>query len=297
MKAFRPFLRRVKSFAVDFAAGRLAPVMAPIISHMARTGVGTDACLRDGCLPMPVHYYSPVPDLADLEQRKVWDRRSDLVGIDFRPDAEVAFLAELGQRFGHECDWSANPAGDPYQFHTENTSFSYGCAASTHCILRRFRPRHVVEVGSGNSSLVVAAALLLNANEYASPTAEYTIVDPYPRPIIEEGLSGVTRLIRQRVELSDVGVFEQLGENDVLFIDSGHTVRIGGDVNYVILDVLPCLAPGVIVHLHDIPLPCEYPKVYATNARFGSSGPRPICSRRSFASIASSRSCWQCHIY
>jgi hypothetical protein len=135
MKMFKSFLRRVKNFVVDVAAGPFAPVLAPIISHMARSGVGTDACLRYGCLPMPVHFHSPVPDLADLEQRKVWDRRSDLVGIDIRPDAQVALLTRLGQKFGHECDWPPNPTGDPYQFYTENTNFSYGCAASTHCIL------------------------------------------------------------------------------------------------------------------------------------------------------------------
>ncbi len=263
----RPLLRRAKRF-VNFAARPFAPILAPIISYMARTGVGTDACLRYGCLPMRVHFYSPVPDLADLEQRKVWDRRSDLIGIDFRPDAQVALLTRLGQKFSQECDWPPNPTGDPYQFHTENGNFSYGCAASTHCILRHFKPRHVVEIGSGNSSLVIAAALLLNANDSAATDAEYTIIDPYPRSIIKKSLSGVTQLVNQRVELLDGGFFERLGENDVLFIDSGHTVRIGSDVNYLILDVLPRLAPGVIIHFHDIGLPYEYPKVYATNPHF-----------------------------
>jgi hypothetical protein len=126
----------------------------------------------------------------------------------------------------------------------------------------------VIEIGSGNSSLVINAALLRNAEDSASGGAEYTIVDPYPRPILEKGLPGLTRLVKQRVELLDVDFFERLGENDVLFIDSGHTVRIGSDVNYLILDVLPRLASGVIVHFHDINLPREYPKVYATNPRF-----------------------------
>jgi hypothetical protein len=260
------FLRRGVDFVEFAVVGSFAPVLAPIISFMARTGAGTDACLRRGCLPMPVHYYSPVPDLADLERRKVWDRRSDLAGIDFRPQAQIAFLNELGQKFGHECDWPPNPTGDPCQFYTENTNFSYGCAASTHCILRYFKPRHVIEIGSGNSSLVIAAALLLNAKDSAA--AEYTIIDPYPRPIIKRGLPGGTQLVNQRAELLDVDFFERLSENDVLFVDSGHTVRIGGDVNYLILDVLPRLAPGVIVHFHDISLPSEYPKVYATNSRF-----------------------------
>jgi hypothetical protein len=75
-------------------------------------------------------------------------------------------------------------------------------------------------------------------------------------------------LIKERVELTDIKLFDQLRENDVLFIDSSHTVRTGGDVNYLILDVLPRLAPGVIVHFHDISLPYEYSQVYFTNPSF-----------------------------
>jgi hypothetical protein len=216
---------------------------------------------------MPVDFYSPVPDLADLERRNVWDRRSNLVGIDFHPDAQMAFLTKLGLEFGDECNWPPNPTANLDKFYTENGSFSYGCAAGVHCIIRHFKPRRVIEIGSGNSSKVIAAALRLNA-EASGGVAEYTIVDPYPTPIIENGLPGLTRLIKQRVELLEEKFFDQLAENDVLFIDSGHTVRIGGDVNFLVLDVLPRLAPGVIVHFHDIGLPYEYPKAYATNPSF-----------------------------
>jgi Methyltransferase domain len=244
------------------------PVLAPIVTRMARTGAGTDSCLRRGSLPMPVHYYSPVPDLNDLERRKVWYRRSPLSGIDFRSDQQKALLRQLGLEYGQECDWPLEPTSDPYQFHLQNQNFSYGCAASTHCIIRHFKPRRVIEIGSGNSSLVIAAAVNRNARESDGQATDYTIVDPYPRLTSETGLPGLSRLHKQPVEQLEVDFFRQLGENDLLFIDSGHTVRIGGDVNFLILDVLPCLAPGVIVHVHDIGLPSEYPKVYATNPRF-----------------------------
>ena len=259
MRVLNYFLDRV----ISFAAKHSARVLAPIITHMARTGVGTDRCLRLGSLPMPVHFHSPVPDLEDLERRKVWDRKSDLAGIDFRPEEQVAFLLKLGKEFGRECDWPPNPSSDPYKFYTENYSFSFGCAAATHCILRHFKPHRLIEVGSGNSSLVISQALSLNA-----PESEYIVVDPYPRSMIENGLPALTRLVKERVELLDVNFFAQLAKDDVLFIDSGHVVRIGGDVNYLILEVLPRLAPGVIVHFHDIGLPYEYPKVYATNPKF-----------------------------
>ncbi len=216
---------------------------------------------------MPVHYYSPVPDLEDLEKRQVWERQSTLVGLDFRPKAQIEFLLDLGQRFGSECNWPSDSQSDSDQFYTENGTFSYGCAATTHCILRRFKPHHVIEIGSGNSTVIISRALSLNSKDSPEPI-EYTAVDPFPRSIVEKGLCGLTRVIKEPVERLDIGFFDRLVENDVLFIDSSHTVRIGGDVNYLILDVLPRLAPGVIVHFHDIGLPYEYPKVYAMNSKF-----------------------------
>jgi hypothetical protein len=224
------------------------------------------ACMGLGFLPMRADFYSPVPDLADLERRKVWDRRSALAGVEFRPDEQVALLRELGGRFGKECDWPPEPTGSPERFHTENGSFSYGCAAALHCLIRAFTPRRVIEIGSGHSSKVIAAALRLNAGERGAPS-DYIVIDPSPGPAVEKGWPGM-QLLTQRVEWLEPAYFDQLAGNDILFIDSGHTVRTGGDVNFLMLDVLPRLAPGVIVHFHDIPLPYDYPKSYATNPHF-----------------------------
>jgi len=254
-------------FAVNWAARFLSPILAPIITYMAKTGVGTNHCLQWGSLPMPVHFYSPVPDLQDLERRNVWDYKSSLVGIDLHPQGQIEFLLRLGQEFGHECNWPENPQADSYQFYTENGTFSFGCAASTHCLIRHFKPRHVIEVGSGNSSVVISNALIRNSKD-SEEKIEYVVIDPYPQPLIKKGLPGMTELIKERVELLDMSFFDKLGKNDVLFIDSGHTVRIGSDVNYLILEVLPRLSPEVIIHFHDIGLPYEYPKVYATNPQF-----------------------------
>ncbi len=262
MNALKQFLQKVSYWLL----WPFLPLMARAAKMMAYTGFGTDACLKLGCLPLPVHFYSPIPDIDDLAQRKVWDRKSELTGIDFQPERQIEFLLELGRAFGSECSWPLLPTDDPYQFYLENDSFSFGCAAATHSILRRYKPRRVVEIGSGNSSLVISSALRRNMTE--GHPARYTIVDPYPRPIIEAGLPGVSELRKERVELLDVKFFDQLQENDVLFVDSGHTVRTGGDVNYLILDVLPRLAPGAVIHFHDIGLPYEYPKVYFTNPQF-----------------------------
>lgn len=241
----------------------VAPALAPVVKRMAETGAGTDACLRRGALPLPVHFYSPVPDVPDLDRRAVWGRHSELPGLDFAPAEQLRRLAELGKQFGDECSWPAQNTGDPTRFFSENGGFSFGCAAAVHCLIRAHRPKRVIEVGSGNSSLVIAGALERNGQK-----CEYTVVDPYPGPIVRNRLPRVSHLREERVELVELDLFETLEEDDVLFVDSGHTVRVGGDVNYLILDVLPRLRPGVVVHFHDIPMPAEYPRVYASAEAF-----------------------------
>lgn len=242
--------------------------LSPLVSIMAKTGAGTDECLKNGCLPMPVHFYSPIPDINDLEKRDIWSKRSNMAGIDFNISGQLDLIKRLGKEYGDECNWPLDSTEDPHQFYLNNQSFSFGCAASLHCIIRHYKPSRVIEVGSGMSSLIISSAIGLNAQEKVKEQIEYTIIDPYPMQKIENGLQGLSYLYKKPVENTDLAIFEQLRENDLLFIDSGHTVRIGGDVNYLILEVLPRLAPGVIVHFHDIPMPYEYPKTYAINPKF-----------------------------
>ena len=264
-QVYRLLRSRLRSYRDVSFWGDLG-LLAPAVRRMAETGNGTDACLEQGCLPMPVHYYSPVPDIEDLRTRRVWDRRSPMAGVDMREAHQLALLAELGRDFGAECRWPHEPSRDGSEFYTDNSSFSYGCAAATHALIRKLKPRRVIEAGSGFSSRVIAAALRMNEKD-SGKRAEYTVVDPFPGDALER-LPGVGEVLRRRVELIEPGMFRTLGENDILFVDSGHTVRAGGDVNFLVLDILPVLAPGVVVHFHDIALPYEYAEVYFTNPKF-----------------------------
>ncbi|MGB5616232.1 MAG: class I SAM-dependent methyltransferase [Desulfobacterales bacterium] len=238
------------------------------VREMAETGKGTDACLELGCLPLLVNFYSPVPDINDLEKRNIWSRRSELSGIDFRQAEQLTLLTDLGRLFGNECKWPRKPTKDTTQFYIDNGSFSFGCAAGLHSMIRNYQPEHIFEIGSGFSSLVISNALTINAKSDNVAPCDYTIVDPYPGETVSKGLPALEKLENKRIELIEPEFFDQLVKNDILFVDSGHTVRTGRDVNYLILDVLPRLAPGVIIHFHDIPLPYEYQKVYFTNPAF-----------------------------
>lgn len=232
----------------------------------ARTHIG-DLCLKEGFLPVPVHFHSPIPDLADLEKRKIWDVRSDLCGIDFRPEAQTEFLRKLGKKYGGECKWPLHPESSPKDFYVENPSFSFGCAASTHCMIRHYTPDLVIEIGSGMSSMVISGALEAT-RRVTGKKGKYMVVDPFPGTPIKKDLADSIELVEKRVEMLNPNFFDQLKENDILFIDSGHSVKIGGDVNFLYLDILPRLAPGTVVHIHDINLPYEYPKAYATSETF-----------------------------
>lgn len=242
-----------------------SPLWGLVLKTMAKTGLGTDICLKYGFLPMPVHFYSPVPDLSDLEKRKVWQKKSSLAGIDLHPEHQVQLLRELGKNYGQECNWPPKPTLNPIDFFTENNSFSFYCAAGLHTIIRTFHPKKIIEIGSGNSSKVISSALKLNKVDGYS--TDYTIIDPYSSRNICK-LANVTQIISEKVEVTEIDRFDELEQNDILFIDSSHTVRTGGDVNFLYLEILPRLSPGVIIHIHDIGLPYEYPKVYFTNPSF-----------------------------
>lgn len=243
------------------------PRLLPLLAGIAKEGTGSDACLKEGFLPVPVHFYSPIPDIADLEARRVWDARSPMRGIDFREAEQAALLAALGSAYGEECRWPFAPTGNPAEFHLDNQSFSFGCAASTHCMIRHSKPGIVMEIGSGNSSRVIAAAV--ERNRVADGRAgRHVIVDPYAADVLKGDAFPATEVVAERVELLDPAFFDALRAGDILFIDSGHSVRIGGDVNFLFLEVLPRLAPGVVVHVHDIALPYEYSKAYATREAF-----------------------------
>lgn len=91
----RAMIRRVARPALEAAA----VVLAPILRRLAIYGFGSEHLLRWGVLPLPVHYYSPVPDMADLIARDVWSRRSDLPGINLKVDGQIALLQHLASRF------------------------------------------------------------------------------------------------------------------------------------------------------------------------------------------------------
>jgi Methyltransferase domain len=202
-------------------------------------------------------FYSPIPDLAALPG-STWERRSDLAGIRLDLDAQLGFLEGLREQLAEFRPPAAT--GDPDAYASRNPSYPVPDAAVLHAVVRGTRPRRIVELGSGHSTLVVAAACL--ANEREGSHVDYRAYDPYPK-VARPRLPGLTELSRTRAEELPDQVFEALGDGDLLVVDTTHTVKTGGDVNHIVLDILPKLASGVLVHFHDVFLPWEYPRMWA----------------------------------
>ena len=134
-------------------------------------------------------------------------------------------------------------------------------------MIRTHKPRRIIEVGSGYSTYVSARASLTNLQHEGHETAFYAI-EPFPNDTLKRGFPGLSLLIQEPVQDVDLGLFQQLEENDILFIDSTHSVRTGGDVLTEYLEILPRLRKGVLVHIHDVFLPRDYPMKWTLTLRW-----------------------------
>jgi hypothetical protein len=250
---------------------RLCAPLVPILAWLARIpfrlgGKPWRAYERQGIVPVPVHYYHPYPEESDPGLLRHWERESDLAGIDLDVPASLALLDEIGRSFAAECVWPER-TDDPRVFHSSNGQFGYASAAVAHAMVRRLAPRRVIEVGSGYSTHVLGGALARNARE-SGRSPELTSIEPHPPEILKAEIPFLSRRIERRVEEVDRSLFATLERGDLLFLDSSHVIRYGGDVLFLYLEILPALGTGVVVHIHDIHLPDPYPRVYYDESRY-----------------------------
>jgi hypothetical protein len=198
------------------------------------------------------HFYQPIPDTRTLTD-DLWMRQSELVGIDMNEQKQIELLNQFSARFKEEYDGllKADPAKTK-QFGPVDSEILYA-------MIRYFKPKRIVEIGSGDSTLLSAQAILKNGEE-SGIKSDLVAIEPYPNEKLRRGFPGLTKLIPEKVEKVNLGEFAKLQENDILFIDSSHVLKTGSDVQCEYLEILPRLNKGVIVHIHDIFLPMEYPK-------------------------------------
>ena len=199
---------------------------------------------------VPNHYYVENPDVNVLAAtRDRWARASEMIGVESAVEDELACLTDTCRPFISET--VGNRAYQQAVNEHLGPGFGYIDAQVLHCFLRKFKPPRIVEVGSGVSTFCALQAIELNEQR-----SELTCIEPFPRDWLARDER--VRLIREPVQSVPFEFFGNLGSGDLLFIDSSHAVKTGSDVNFLILEVLPRLNPGVLVHFHDISFPYDY---------------------------------------
>lgn len=217
-----------------------------------------DICWEFGFLPLPVHYYSPVPSKKELREFD-WTSKISLDSIPFDEASQINILKRLS-KYSSECIWPEHRPKGHLEYYSQNPSFGFSSACLLYTMIREFKPSNVIEVGGGFSTFIICQALQVNAIKEGK-AGSFVSIDPFTNNALRAAQEKYGIRVREEpVQRIPVAEFERLQASDILFIDTSHVVRIGGDVNFLILEVLPRLHPGVLVHLHDIYLPYEYPR-------------------------------------
>ena len=204
-----------------------------------------------GIFPIKDHYYEPLFNTKRLKH----SLRDDLTlpGIQWNLNAQKQMMQSFC--YQKEILNIQTQQGSPLKYSFENDTFRAGDSEYLYNLIRHLKPRKMIEIGSGNSTLMAITAVRQNQQEDANYKVDHICIEPFERPWLEK-LD--IKLIRKLVEDVDLSVFQSLEKNDILFIDSSHIIRPQGDVLFEYLQILPSLKPGVFIHVHDIFSPKDY---------------------------------------
>jgi hypothetical protein len=266
LKRIPPFRGWANPVASD---STLAEIAESICRVLDRPGAEQELFTRlraRGVYLLRDHYYRPLIDPAKLP-RDYFSSTSPMVGIPIDP-ARCLELAEktLGEYIRELRSFlpvDAERNGE--DLHLNNGTYMAVDAHIYYALLRHLQPSKIYEIGAGNSTLFAYEALKRGGGLKRS---ELTVIEPFPDQIVKRGLSSVARVKQAFVQDVEIEFFDRLGDGDILFIDSTHTLREGGDVQYLYCEVLPRLSSGVYVHVHDISLPERYPRCYLDHGWF-----------------------------
>jgi hypothetical protein len=204
-----------------------------------------------GVFPILDHYYEPLFNPAHLRNSLSVDR--DLPGLDWNISEQLDLLSKF--HFNEELLAFPLSYERDLQFFYKNGFFESGDAEFLYNTIRYFKPRRIFEIGSGQSTLLATSAIQANGRDDANYRCRHVCVEPYENKWLQQ-LN--IELVRSPVERLDKSFFDELEQNDILFIDSSHMIRPQGDVLFEYLEVLPTLKSGVLVHIHDIFSPKDY---------------------------------------
>jgi predicted O-methyltransferase YrrM len=203
-------------------------------------------------------FYSPLNDVAFLRQNQDLWKAHEPADVDLDLDRQLAVAREVSRHVDELRDVPAH-SDDPTVYHWQNNFWNNADALVQYGLIRARKPRRVIEVGCGYSSLLLARATTTNQAE-GSHRADVTQIEPYPRREVMAGLPSHWTLHECILQRAPLEVFDALGDGDMLFYDGSHCSKVASDVNWLFFRVLPRLTAGVLIHVHDIFFPGEYPE-------------------------------------
>jgi len=253
-------MRRLKRLTKRVLALCLIP-FAHVLASALRFAGDTEPFFRvfnrHGYYLLRHHYYLPIPDDDDL--RHV--RASALTGVQMNDDQQLRLTDEVVLHYRPEVlAFPASRTGDPLQYHLMNGTFMVGDGDVYYALIRHLKPATIIEIGSGNSTLLASHAIAANSAEDPGAGSRLIAIEPYPSDFLL-ALTSV-ELRHSKLQEVDLAFFDRLGAGDILFIDSSHVLKEGGDVWMEYCELIPRLKPGVYVHVHDISTPKPYPAIY-----------------------------------
>lgn len=231
-------------------AAELATAIQPFLR---RPGYATffEVWQRLGVHVVPAKQHSPIPDTRKLSP-DLWRKPREAVGLDMNESLQMYFMTEVFPRFRSEYE-SFGTGKSAGKVPLDKGAFAGTDALVLYCMVRHFEPRTIIAVGVGDARTAISEAARING------TTEVHAVEPGENGSSTRRSGDGIQVTHARPQDLPLEFFTQLGPGDILFVDSSHTVTVGGDVNFLLLDVLPRLRPGVVVHFHDIFLPMEMP--------------------------------------
>ena len=246
------------------------PIIAELVKERDRLFAELSAICPNGPYKFfvsPGHFASPLPDLDYVRRHEAeifGEVPRTIPAIDLRETQQLELLRQF-QPYYAELPFSSGKS-ESRRYYFENPAYSYSDAIFLYSMIRHFKPKRIIEIGSGYSSCV-----MLDTNElFFGNEIDITFVEPYPElllSLIKKTDKERTTLISSNLQEVDLKLFAQLGEHDIVFVDSTHVSKVYSDVNYIFFKLLPSLAKGVLVHFHDIFYPFEYPKKWAYENR------------------------------
>lgn len=218
------------------------------------------------------HFYSPIPDIDEVKKyntrlfKDIKEEELETEGIELNTSSQLKLVNEFSKFYNQLPfrDKKINTEGEGVRYYYYNNNFEHSSAITLYSIMRYFKPKNIIEIGSGFSSCA-----MIDINEiFFDNNINCTFIEPYPDLILSliKEYDNID-LLRSKIQDISVDKFKQLKENDILFIDSSHVAKTGSDVNYILFNILPNLNKGVIIHFHDIFYPFEYPKKWIYEGR------------------------------